>query len=209
MSLPVGSWSINTDGLGAGTLTIASVDTSGNVSGSTTVPASGSIVGFFDAGSQTVNLSNVTNPAQEFIVFSAALFQVTSGSAKTHTTTESVLAGMYEAYPPGSAASTGRWVASLSQKVKEKDKEEKEKEQSKDTKDIKDRKDNKEGKERFPEITPPLPGDPAAVLQQHAIRLDAIEQRLATGQPFIGAEERPEVGDQALQDSGEGTSGQP
>lgn len=28
-------------------------------------------------------------------------------------------------------------------------------------------------------------------------------QRLATGQPFIGAEERPEVGGQALQDRGD------
>ena len=201
MPLSVGSWSITTDTLGAGTLAISSVDASGNVAGSITIPSSGPVVGFFDAGSQTINLSNVTDPAQKFFVFSAALFQVTSGSHKTHTTTESILAGTYEEYPPSSPASTGRWVASLSQKVKEKDKEEKEKEQSKDAKDIKDHKDLKEGalEKHPPEVQPFAAGDPAATLQQLTLRVDAIEQRLATGQAFIGAEERPEVGDQALQ----------
>jgi hypothetical protein len=211
MSLPVGAWRITTDTLGAGTLTISSVDASGNVAGSTTIPSSGAVVGFFDAGAQTVSLSNVTDPAKAFIVFSAALFQVTSGSSKTSTTTDSVLAGTYESYPPGTATSTGRWVASLSQKVKEKDKEEKEKEQSKDTKDHKDLKDRKEGKEgkeavkeQLPEASPALAsGDPAALLQQLEFRIDAIEQRLATGQAFIGAEERPEVGGQAVQGSGD------
>lgn len=208
MSLPVGTWSITTDTLGAGTLSISSVDASGNVAGSTTIPSSGAVTGFFDAGAQAVSLSNVTDPAKAFIVFSAALFQVTSGSSKTSTTTDSVLAGTYESYPPGTAASTGRWVASLSQKVKEKDKEEKEKEQSKDTKDHKDLKDRKEGKEglkeRLPELPQPLaPGDPAALLQQLELRIDAIEQRLATGQAFIGAEERPDVGNQAVQGSGD------
>jgi hypothetical protein len=168
------------------------------------------VVGFFDAGAQTVNLSNLTDPAQEFIVFSAALFQVTSGSPKTNTTTDSVLAGTYESYPPGTATSTGRWVASLSQKVKEKDKEEKEKEQSKDAKDIKDRKDIKERakeiKEQSLEKVPPeaaaafAAGDPVAQLQELNMRVDALEQILATGQAFIGAEERPDVGNQALED---------
>jgi hypothetical protein len=160
----------------------------------------------------TVNLSNVTNPAQTFFVFSAALFQVQSGSSKTHTALESILAGTYEAYPPGAvAASTGRWVASLSQKVKEKDKEEKEKEQSKDAKDIPDKshKDAKDIPDHHPKGDLPdrpqfsVAGDPAALLGQLTLRVDAIEQRLATGQPFIGAEERPEVGGQALQDRGE------
>jgi hypothetical protein len=215
MSLPVGTWSITTDTLGAGTLTISSVDASGNVAGSTTIPSSGAVVGFFDAGAQTVSLSNVTNPTKTFVVFSAAVFQVTSGSSKTSTTTDSVLAGTYESYPPGTATSTGRWVASLSQKVKEKDKEEKEKEQSKDTKDHKDLKDRKEGKEgkeivkenaldKLPESRPATAfGDPSASLQQLELRIDAIEQRLATGQAFIGTEERPEVGNQAIQGNGE------
>lgn len=208
MPLPVGSWSITTDGLGEGTLTISSVDASGNVMGFITIPSSGAIVGFFDAGAQTVSLSNVVDPAQPFYVFTAAMFQVSTGSVKTQTTADSVLAGSYEAYPPATAASTGRWVASLSQKVKEKDKEEKEKEQSKDTKDVKDIKDRKEIKEGGLEKPPPevphlATGDPGALLQQLTLRLDAIEQRLATGQSFIGAEERPEVGGQVLQDNGE------
>jgi hypothetical protein len=209
MPLPVGSWSINTDTLGAGTLTISSVDASDNVAGSITIPTSGSVVGFFDASAQTVNLSNVTSPAQEFIVFSAALFQLTSGSPKTHTTTDSVLAGTYESYPPGGPTSTGRWVAALSQKVKEKDKEEKEKEQSKDAKDIKDRKDIKEQAKEIKDqalerppggiaTAPAAAGDPAAQLQELSMRVDALEQTLAAGQAFIGAEERPDVGNQAL-----------
>jgi hypothetical protein len=213
MSLPVGTWSITTDTLGAGTLTISSVDATGNVAGATTIPSSGAVVGFFDAAAQTVNLSNVTDPANTFVVFSAAFFQVSSGSPKISTTTDSVLAGTYETYPPGSAASAGRWVASLSQKVKEKDKEEKEKEQSKDSKDHKDLKDRKEGKEgkealkdaaleKLPDNRQPAAfTDPAASLQQLGLRVDAIEQRLAIGQPFIGTEERPEVGNQAVQGS--------
>jgi hypothetical protein len=200
MPLPVGSWGITTDGLGAGTLTIVSVDSGGDVLGTITIPGSGAIVGFFDAGSQTVNLSNVTNPAQTFYVFSGALFQVTSGTAKTHTTTDFILAGTYEEYPPGAAVSTGRWVASLSQKVKEKDKEEKE---------VKEHKDKEKEKEALIEkVHPDTPasfpaGDVASLMQQFALRLDAIEQRLATGQAFIGAEERPEVGQQAREESGE------
>jgi hypothetical protein len=208
MSLPVGTWSITTDTLGTGTLTVSSVDASGNVTGSITIPSSGDVVGFFDAGAQTVNLSNVTDPTKAFIVFSAALFQVTSGSAKTNTTTDSVLAGTYESYPPGTATSTGRWVASLSQKVKEKDKEEKEKEAVKDTKDAKDKREHKETKEAVKERLPDLPqsmlgADPSGQLQDLALRVEAIEQRLATGQAFIGAEERPEVGNQVVQGSGE------
>jgi hypothetical protein len=207
MTLPIGSWNITTDGLGSGVLSIDSVDSVGNVSGTITIPASGSVTGFFDAAAQTVSLSNVTDPAAAFYVFSAALFQVTSGSQKTQTTTDSILAGTYEAYPPGTAASTGRWVASLNQKVKEKDKEEKEKD--KDAKDTKDHKDAKEfvPDKIHPDKLPPEfmqaapPGDMPALLQQLTVRLDAIEQRLATGQSFISGEERPEVGDQALRDA--------
>jgi hypothetical protein len=212
MSLPTGSWDIITDGLGSGVLTIDSVDSSGNVSGTTTIPGDGTVVGFFDATSQTVNLSNVTSPTTEFYVFSAALFQATSGTTKTQTTTDSILAGTYEAYPPDVAApATGRWVAALNQKVKEKDKEEKDKEQSKDTKDVKDHKDTV--KETVPDkIRPPdkiqaeiqpavAPGDMPGLLQQLTMRLDAIEGRLATGQSFIPAEERPGVGDQTLRET--------
>ena len=209
MSLPVGTWNITTDTLGAGALTISSVDASGNVAGSTTIPSSGAVTGFFDATAQTVALSNVTDPTKEFIVFSADLFQATSGSPKTTTHTESVLAGTYQSYPPGTTATTGRWVASLNQKVKEKDKEEKEKEVAKEHKDAKDLKDRKEGvketaiKERLPETLPPAaPGDPAS-LQQLDLRVAALEQRLATGQPFIGTDERPDVGGQAVQGGGE------
>jgi hypothetical protein len=206
MPLPVGAWRITTDTLGEGTLTISSADASGNVTGSITIPSSRAVVGFFDAGAQTVNLSDVTEPTETFTVFSAALFQVTSGSSKTQTTTDSVLAGTYEVFPPhAAAASTGRWVASLNQKIKEKDKEEKEKEHSKDTKDQKDTKDHKEAKDKEHHLDQ-LPvahaaaGDPASQLQQLALRVDAIEERLATGQPFIGTEERPEVGNQVLRD---------
>lgn len=212
MPLSTGSWTITTDGLGTGTLTIASVDAAGNVAGSTTVPGTGPLVGAFDASAQTVNLANVTNPAQTFYVFSGALFQFTSGSSKTHTNATSVLAGTYEAYPPGVApASTGRWVASLTAKVKEKDKEEKEKEQSKDTKDIKDRKDHKEQGKEVEKVPPdlasvPVPGalasDPSGQLQQLTLRVDALEAQLATGQAFIPAAERPDVGGQALQEGG-------
>jgi hypothetical protein len=183
------------------------VDASGNVTGSITIPASGAVVGFFDVGSQTVALSNVINPAQQFFVFSAALFQVTSGTPKTHINADSVLAGTYESYPPGSATSTGRWVASLNQKVKEKDKEEKEKEVAKEAKDVRDKhpiKETAKEKERAIEVPPSaLAADPAGQLQQLTLRLDALEQRLATGQPFISEEERPEVGDRARQDTGE------
>jgi hypothetical protein len=208
MSLPTGSWTVTADGLDPGTLTITSVDASGNLAGVLAIPNSEAVVGFFDATAQTVTLSNVANPANEFYVFSAALFQVTDGSSKTQTTTLSVLAGTYESYPPGIAATTGRWVASLSQKVKEKDKEEKEKEQAKDTKDVKDRKDTKEKEAALekphPDLFPQFPtgADPTAVLQQLTLRLDAIEQRLASGQAFIRAEERPEVGSQVLQSGG-------
>jgi hypothetical protein len=209
MSLPVGAWSITTDTLGTGTLTIGSVDASGNIAGSTTIPSSGGIVGFYDAGAQTVSLSNVNvaDPARAFIVFGAALFQITTGSPPTTSeTTDSVLAGTYESYPPGTAASAGRWVASISQKVKEK-----EKEAAKDTKDHKDLKDHKEGKEgkeagikeRLPETVPPSPGDPADMVQQLAIRVGALEQRLAAGQAFIGADERPDVGNPTVQGSGD------
>ena len=212
MSLPVGAWSITTDTLGAGTLTIASVDASGNIAGSTTIPSSGGIVGFYDAGAQTVSLSNVNvaDPAQAFVVFGAALFQVTTGSPPTTSeTTDSVLAGTYESYPPGTATSAGRWVASISQKVKEK-----EKEATKDTQDHKDLKDHKEGKEgkegikeqikeQLPETLPPSPGDPAGMVQQLALRVGALEQRLAAGQAFIGTEERPEVGNQTVRGSGD------
>lgn len=209
MSLPVGAWSITTDTLGSGTLTIASVDAGGNIAGSITIPRSGGIVGFYDAGAQTVSLSNVNvaDPAQAFIVFGAALFQVTTGSPPTTSeTTDSVLAGTYESYQPGTAASAGRWVASISQKVKEK-----EKEATKDTKDHKDLKDHKEGKEkekeaaikeRLPETVPPSPAfDPAGMVQQLALRVGALEQRLAAGQAFISAEERPDVGNQTVQGS--------
>lgn len=211
MSLPVGTWSITTDTLGAGTLTIGSVDASGNIAGSTTILSRGGIVGFYDAGAQTVSLSNVNmaDPALTFIVFSAALFQVTTGSPPaTSETTDSVLAGTYESYqPPGTAPPAGRWVASISQKVKEK-----EKEAAKDAKDHKDLKDHKEGKEgkeaaikeQLPETLPPSPAaDPAGMVQQLALRVGALEQRLATGQAFIGAEERPEVGNQTVQGSGD------
>lgn len=203
MSLPVGAWSITTDTLGSGTLTISTVDASGNVTGSTTIPSSGDVFGFFDAGAQTVNLSNVTDPANTFIVFSATLFQVTSGSSKTSTTTDSVLAGTYESYPPGTAASTGRWVASLSQKVKEKDKD-KEKE-VKEGKEVVKEKEGKEGApDKLPETGPASASTtPTASLQQLELRIEAIEQRLATGQAFIGAEERPAVGNQTVQGSGE------
>jgi hypothetical protein len=204
MSLPVGSWNISTDGLGSGTLSIDSVDSSGNVSGSITVPAGGAIVGYFDAGAQTVSLSNVTNPTQAFIVFSANLFQVVSGSAKTHTTGDYVLAGAYESYPPGSPVSTGRWVASVSQKIKEKDKEEKEKEQSKEAKDSKDAKEHVHDKVH-PDVLPQVAANPATQVQQLAARLNAVEQRLATGQSFIGAQERPSVGDQTIGNSGPST----
>ncbi len=214
MSLPVGTWSITTDKLGAGTLTIGSVDASGNIAGSTTILSRGGIVGFYDAGAQTVSLSNVdvADPALTFIVFSGTLFQVTSGTPPTSSeTTDSVLAGTYESYqPPGSATSAGRWVASISQKVKEK-----EKEAAKDTKDVKDLKDHKEGKEgkeaaikeqikeQLPETLPPSPGDPAGMVQQLALRVGALEQRLAAGQAFIGTEERPDVGNQTVQGSGD------
>jgi len=203
MPLPVGSWGITTDGLGTGTLTIVSVDSSGDVLGTITIPGSGAIVGSFDASSQTVNLSNVTNPAETFYVFSGALFPVTSGTAKTHMTTDFILAGTYEEYPPGTAVSTGRWVASLSQKVKEKDKEEKEiKEKEKEH--VKDKEKEALLEKVHPDILPQSPaGDVASLMQQFALRLDAIEQRLATGQAFIGAEERPEVGQQAREESGE------
>jgi hypothetical protein len=210
MSLPVGAWNITTDTLGAGTLTIASVDAGGNIAGSTTIPSSGGIVGFYDAGAQTVSLSNVNvaDPAQAFVVFDGALFQVTTGTPPTTSeTTDSVLAGTYESYPPGTATSAGRWVASISQKVKEK-----EKEAAKDTKDHKDLKDHKEKekeavkehiKEQLPETVPPSPaGDPAGLVQQLALRVGALEQRLAAGQSFIGAEERPDVGSQTVRGSG-------
>lgn len=213
MTLPAGSWNIVTDTLGTGTLTIT-VDASGGIAGTTTIPSSGAVTGFFDADSQTVNLSNVTDPALKFFVFSAALFQVQSGSSETQITVDSILAGTYEEFPPGTAAaSTGRWTASLSQKVKEKDKE-----QTKDTKDATDKphkdatdkphKDAKDSVDHGKSALPEKPefsvaGDPSALLQQLTLRMDAIEQRLATGQPFISAEERPEVGGQALQDRGE------
>jgi hypothetical protein len=211
MSLPVGAWSITMDTLGPGTLTIGSVDASGNIAGSTTIPSSGGIVGFYDAGAQTVSLSNVNvaEPGLTFIVFSGALFQVTTGTPPTSIeTTDSVLAGTYESYqPPGTPALTGRWVASISQKVKEK-----EKEASKDAKDHKDLKDHKEGKEgkeaaikeQLPETLPPSPAsDPAGLVQQLALRVGALEQRLAAGQAFIGAEERPDVGNQTVRGSGD------
>jgi len=201
MSLPTGSWNITADGLGSGVLTIDNVDTSGNVSGSITIPGSGAVVGCFDSTSQTIHLSNVTNVATEFYVFTGALFQVTSGSTKNQITTDSVLAGTYETYPPGVAAVTaGRWVAAMDQKVKEKDKEEKEKELTKDIKDHKDVAPDKLPPDKAPpEVLPTAaPGDMGTLLQQLTMRLDAIEQRLATGQSFIGAEERPAVGDQTL-----------
>jgi hypothetical protein len=215
MSLPVGTWSITTDTLGAGTVTIGSVDASGNIAGSTNILSREGIVGFYDAGAQTVSLSNVNvaEPELTFIVFSAALFQVTSGTPPTTSeTTDSVLAGTYESYqPPGTPASAGRWVASISQKVKEK-----EKEAAKDAKDHKDLKDHKEGKEgkeaaikeqikeQLPETLPLSPAsDPAGMVQQLALRVDALEQRLAAGQAFIGAEERPDVGNQTVQGSGD------
>ena len=207
MPLPTGSWNITADGLGSGVLTVDSVDASGNVSGSITIPASGTVVGCFDSTSQTIHLSNVTSVTTEFYVFTGALFQVTSGSSKNQITTDSVLAGTYETYPPGVAAVTaGRWVAAIDQKVKEKDKEEKEKEQSKDLKDIKERKEihpDKLPPDKIPpEVLPAAaPGDMGALLQQLTMRLDAIEQRLATGQSFIGAEERPAVGDQTLRET--------
>jgi hypothetical protein len=209
MALPTGAWNITTDTLGAGTLTISTVDASGNINGAITIPGSGAVVGFFDVSAQTVSLSNVTDPTVSFIVFSGAFFQVTSGSPKTHTTTDSILAGTYESYPPGTATSTGRWVASQSLKTKEKDKEEKEKEAAKDAKDIKDVRDTKhplkETKETVPDVHPQfLAADPSGQLQLLALRVDAIEQRLAAGQAFIGTEERPEVGNQAIQDAGEG-----
>ncbi len=198
MTLPVGSWNIVTDTLGSGTLSITSVDASGNVFGSISLPSTASIVGFYDASAQTASLATVTDATTEFYVFSAPLFQVPSGSPKTSTTTESVLAGTYETFPPGvAAAAPGRWVASINQKLKEKDKEEKEKEASKETKDAKD--GPKEHKEvlidKVPPEGPPLPTvDPAGALHQLALRLDAVEQRLGTGQPFISGEERPDVG---------------
>jgi hypothetical protein len=187
------------------------VDASGNIAGSTNILSSGGIVGFYDAGAQTVSLSNVNvvDPARTFIVFSGALFQVTTGSPPaTSETTDSVLAGTYESYlPPGTVPPAGRWVASISQKVKEK-----EKEAAKDAKDHKDLKDHKEGKEgkeaaikeQLPETLPPSPAsDPAGSVQQLALRVGALEQRLATGQAFIGAEERPDVGNQTVQGSGD------
>lgn len=205
MTLPVGTWTITTDTLGEGSLTITSVDASGNVTGAITVPGNAAVIGSFDAGSQTVNLANVADPTQPFFVFSADLFAVSSGSAKTHTTVDSILAGNYEAYPPGAPASTGRWVASITEKVKEKDKEEKE------TKEHKDKEKEKEGlkeiKEKegllekthldLPQVS--TPGD-TALLTQFAMRLDAIEQRLASGRTFISPQDRPTVGDQARED---------
>jgi hypothetical protein len=203
MTLPVGAWNIVTDTLGSGTLSITSVDASGNVAGSISIPSSAPIVGFFDATAQSANLATVTDPTTEFYVFSAPVFQVPSGSTKTSTTTESVLAGTYAVFPPGvAAAASGRWVASLNQKVKEKDKEEKEKEAIKDQKDVKDHKEKevvKEIEKVHPDILPlPTAQDVGATLQHFALRLDAIEQRLGTGQSFIGGEERPDVGGGAM-----------
>jgi hypothetical protein len=202
MSLPVGAWSITTDTLGAGTLIISSVDASGNIAGSTTIPSSAGITGFYDAGAQTVSISNVNvaDPADAFVVFGGALFQVTTGTPPTSKeTTDSVLAGTYESYPPGTAASEGRWVASISQKVKEKEKEA----GTKEGKDGKDAPIKEQIKEQLPEILPPSPADPAGMVQQLALRVGYLEQRLAAGQAFIGTEERPDVGNQAAQGSGD------
>ena len=107
----------------------------------------------------------------------------------------------------------GSWLVQQPQKVKEKDKEEKEKEQSKEAKDTKDHKDSKEAQKDHPDkIHPPdklpellgLATDPMALIQQLAQRMDALEQRLASGQAFIQPAERPPVGQQALRASDQG-----
>jgi hypothetical protein len=200
MALPVGSWNISTDTLGNGSLSITSVDSSGNVEGTISVTASRPIVGWFDATSQTVSLATVTDPTTEFFVFLGNLFQLSS-STGTPASTEAVLAGTYDGFPPGVAtAASGRWVASVSEKGKEKEKDTKE---SKDTKEVKDTKEGKE-KEGLEKVSPdvPLQGpaatDPEAMMRDLAMRLDAVEQHLGIERPFISAEERPDVGGHAL-----------
>jgi hypothetical protein len=197
MALPVGSWNISTDTLGNGNLAITSVDSSGNIEGTISITDSQPIVGWYDATAQTVSLATVTDPTTEFFVLQGNLFAPSSGSTGTTGSTEAVLAGTYDGFPPGIATTaSGRWVASVTEKQKEKDTKE-----GKDTKEIKDTKEAKEKEdvEKLGDVQqPPAPQGPEAMMPNLALRLDAIEQHLGIGRPFIEGEERPEVGAHAL-----------
>jgi len=155
-----------------------------------------------------VSLATVTNPSTEFFVFLGNLFQLSTDSAGTPASTEAVLAGSYDGFPPGVAtAASGRWVASVTEKAKEKDT--KEAKEGKDTKEVKDTKEKegkeevkeKEGLEKVQVDVPPqaqAPTEPESIMRHLAMRLDAVEQHLGIARPFISAEERPDVGGHAL-----------
>jgi len=210
MPLPLGSWNINANG-SLGTLTVTP-DGMGGINGSVFGQP---MVGFFDETARTVRFLRVMSPnLSTFQVYTGALFQF-STAPNTVTFT---LAGNFEQFPPSGSVNSFSWFAQMAQKLKEKEKEAGK--DNKDNKDSKDRKDNndkdkedkefgKDGpKEQLDLVSPMSLLDVGTPLGQLIQRVNTLEQRLATGQAFIKPEERPPVGEQALQQSeaGEGTN---
>jgi murein tripeptide amidase MpaA len=101
-----------------------------------------------------------------------------------------------------------RVLVPVKPKEKEKDKE------SKDRKDIKDRKETSKEKEVAKDIETPMVPTPAGgfasadaglrqQIEQLAMRIQWLEERLAQGQAFISAEDRPHVGGGVIGQSAE------
>ncbi len=194
MPLPSGTWDIVAGGQ-VGTLTF--VTFTGSVSGTI---FGDHFVGFFSEASQTLSL--LRNPqvvtqggfsgvvATPVTVYQGSLFQFTSG-----TTTFSVVSGVFSTNSGANTAPTYvTWYAQNPPPVKI-SKEGKDGKDGKDHKD-KEQKDHKdkEPPDKLPEIHGIMPFSIDPALNSRFIGPTPV------GRSFIEAEERPSVGESALQD---------
>jgi hypothetical protein len=205
MAAPLGTWNMNANGT-AGSL-ILSMGISGSLTGTLSLgggPAD-PITAVWDETSQILSFSRATQGAPApfaFEVYIGTLFQAykTPNGLVAGEGAPLMLAGNFGTAtaggPVGPFAQFG-WFATSSVKFKEKE--------GKEGKDVKDHKDgkevkDKEGIEKIPRDLPQLPqfqGLSAVGMQAQAD--PASEVQFATGESFVSADERPEVGAAALQ----------
>jgi hypothetical protein len=165
------------------------------------------IVGVFNDPSQTFTFARSTPPNPGFSQMYIGTLSIVSTDTSypqkgtTTTTTNYQLQGNFFQAPSDEYG----WIATISVAVsvyKSELSDLKLKRESKDHKDLK--LENKENKDRTPEYLPGTvdpylqPADLSTVLDRMMLRLDAIEQQLATGRSFIAPTDRPGVGQQAL-----------
>jgi hypothetical protein len=214
MPAPLGTWNINANG-NTGQL-ILSAGTGGGVTGTAFTDP---ITAVWDETSQILSFSRATKDGGAtgntfaFEVYTGTLFQPyrTSHGAITGEGVPFMLAGNFGTFalPAGPFGPTDQsgWFALNTVKFKEKEG----KEGTKDVKDGKDGKDHKDKEQK--DHKEKEPADLQQFSQQSLPQADmaaamteagtAREVRIATGKSFIPAEERPLVGQAALQTANE------